>query len=144
MMRRIARIAFCTLSLAGAGCSDGPRTVESVTMALGAAGGLNPADVRSVEVLVLGGDRATCTRALQPQNPLDDPELDVLRHALFTVDGSAKHLSGIPADRHLVFYVEAFMSPDGQRPRIGRGCAEDTLAAGKSSGVSIEIGPVSN
>ena len=143
MRRGLGVVGACLLWLAS-GCGGGDRTVESVPMALHTESGLNPADVQSVEVLVLGGERATCARALQPQSPLDDPELDVLRHALFTVDGSAKHLSGIPADRPLVFYVEAFKSPDGQRPRIGRGCAEETLAAGKSSGVSISIEATSN
>ena len=60
--------------------------------------------------LLLSGPRASCMRALQPESPLDDPELEVVRHALFTVDGAAKHLSGIPAGDPLVFYAEAFQS----------------------------------
>jgi hypothetical protein len=129
---------LCTFALVLLGCGGAP-TVAAVQMALGADSGLSAADVGSVEILVLGGDRATCERALEPQSPLDDPELEVLRHALFTVDGTAKHLADIPADQHLVFYAEAFRSPDGVRPRVGRGCTEATLAAGKSSGVSLVI-----
>lgn len=122
-----------------AACGDGAAPVTSVHMTMSQASGLSAADVGSVEILVLGGDRATCARALQPHSPLDDPELAVLLHALFTVDGTAKHLAGVPADRHLVFYAEAFKSPSGQRPRVGRGCAEGQLAAGSSSGISIVL-----
>jgi hypothetical protein len=95
--------------------------------------------VQSVEVLVLGGDAATCARALRPASPLDDSELMVIRHALFAVDGSAKHLSGVPAGQHLVFYAEAFKTPDGQRPYVGRGCAESELHAGAAEGVAITL-----
>ncbi len=130
--------AILALLVCAAGCVVEP-TIESVEMAIDSTSGLQASDVGSVEILVLGGDQATCVRALEPVSPLDDPELEVVRHALFTVDGTAKHLTGIPADRHLVFYAEAFQSPDGQRPRIGRGCAEQTLASGKSAGVSITI-----
>jgi hypothetical protein len=107
-------------------------------MSLHTAGSLGMGDVGSVVLLVLEGDKASCKRALEPASPLDDPELDVVRHALFTVDGAAKHLS-LPADRPLVFYVEAYRSADGSGNRVGRGCSEATLDAGKSSGVSIVI-----
>jgi hypothetical protein len=129
--------ALLLVGFLAAGCGA-DATVGEVQMALGGSG-LQVSDVGSVEILVLGGDRATCMRALQPQSPLDDPELEIVRHALFTVDGTPKHLTGIPADRPLVFYAEAFKSPDGHRPRIGRGCTEDTLASGKSAGVSITL-----
>jgi len=122
----------------GAGCGGAsPPTMLHMTM--DASSGLQASQVGSVEVLVIGGPRATCMRALQPQSPLDDPELEILMHALFTVDGSAKHLTGVPADRLLVFYAEAFHGMNGERPRIGRGCAEGQLAAGSSSGISIVI-----
>ena len=117
----------------------GGATVSSMQLALAPGSGLAPGDVGSVEILVLGGARPTCARALAPASPLDDPELEVVRHALFTVDGTAKHLTGIPAGEPLVFYAEAFQSPDGKRPRVGRGCAAATLAAGKSAGVSITL-----
>lgn len=132
MMRRA--LAFALL----AGCGGAPAPT-SVHMTMDAASGLTASEVRSVEVLVIGGKTATCARALKPHSPLDDPELEILMHALFTVDGGAKHLGGVPADRHLVFYAEAFHSADGQRPRIGRGCSEGQLAAGSSSGVSIVL-----
>ena len=135
-MRSTLRLLALLVGAAGCG---GESTVEPVRLALDTSSGLAPGDVGSVEILVLGGDRATCARALQPMSPLDDPELEVVRHALFTVDGTAKHLTGIPADRHLVFYAEAFRSANGQRPRVGRGCAEQTLSSGKSAGVSITL-----
>jgi hypothetical protein len=120
------------------GCGGGGE-VSSVSMGLSAGSGLDPAAVKSVEVLVLGGDRASCARALEPNSPLDDPELTVVRHALFAVDGTAKHLGGVPANQHLVFYAEAFATTDGQRPYIGRGCWEGELNAGASEGVTIII-----
>jgi len=132
---------WLVLLLCGCGGSAG---VSSVQMALGTASGLDPSEVKSVEVLVLGGDHATCDRALLPASPLDDPELMVLRHALFAVDGSAKHLGGVPAGQHLVFYAEAYKTPDGQRPYIGRGCAEGELTAGASEGVSITLTAAAN
>jgi hypothetical protein len=135
-MRKLLLVA--ALGCFAAGCG-GVESVSTVQMALDTASGLTPADVGSVQILVLGGERATCERALAPVSPLDDPELEVLRHALFTVDGSAKHLTGVPAGRPLVFYADAFKSPDGAPPRTGRGCAEGMLAAGASSGISITL-----
>jgi hypothetical protein len=132
MKRALAAAVF----LVGCGGTSPP---TSVHMTMDPSSGLQASQVGSVEVLVIGGARATCMRALQPQSPLDDPELEILTHALFTVDGSAKHLSGVPADRHLVFYAEAFHGTSGQRPRIGRGCSEGQLAAGSSSGISIVL-----
>jgi hypothetical protein len=126
------------------------RLVLAVTVALGACGGGEPAavglrlsgltaaEVGSIQVLVLGGDEATCSRALAPMHPLDDPELELVGHALFVFDGTAKRL-GAPADRALAFYAESFMAADGKRPRNGRGCAETTLGAGRSTGVTITI-----
>ena len=130
-MRALALAAF----LIGCGAAE---PIAETRMELHTASGLGAADVGSVMVLVLDGAKATCTRALEPASPLDDPELAVVRHALFTVDGSAKHLS-IPAGRHLVFYAEAYRSTDGQPPRTGRGCAEATLKEGSSTGVSITL-----
>jgi hypothetical protein len=127
-------VLLCILAM---GCgSDLPAT--ETQMSLHTAGSLGMGDVGSVVLLVLAGNKATCKRALEPASPLDDPELDVVRHALFTVDGAAKHLS-LPADRKLVFYVEAYRSQDGSGNRVGRGCTEATLDADKSSGVSITI-----
>jgi hypothetical protein len=100
--------------------------------------GLAPADVGSVLVLVIGGERATCARARAAPSPLDDPELEVLRHALFTSDGTSKKLA-VPAEVPLVFYGEAYKAPDGQRPPVGHGCVETTLPAGKATGVSLII-----
>jgi hypothetical protein len=128
MMRAI--VVFMMLGCA----AEAP--VGETSMSLGTGEGLSPADVGSVLVLVLGN--AGCARALQAPSPLDDPELQVLAHALFAADGAAKHLS-LPADRPLAFYVEAYRSMDGSGGHIGRGCAEATLAAGRSSGVSITI-----
>jgi hypothetical protein len=128
MMRALVFMLLC-------GCGvEAP--VAETSMSLGTGDGLSPSDVGSVMVLVLGN--ATCARTLQPPSPLDDPDVQVVAHALFTADGAAKHLS-LPADRPLAFYVEAYRSADGSGARIGRGCAEATLAAGKSSGVSITI-----
>lgn len=132
-MRRAALLA---LLVAGCGADDGP--VASARMALGTAGGLGASSVGSVLVLVLGGAHASCAEALGPASPLDDPDLDVLRHALFTVDGTAKHLS-IPAGRPLVFYAEAYASSDGTPPVVGHGCAEATVAAGASAPIAITL-----
>jgi hypothetical protein len=122
------------------GCGGGS-DVASAQMALETDSGLQPGDVAAVEILVLdsqGGPGATCARALAGATPLDDPTLQVVAHALFTVDGTAKHLS-IPANRHLVFYAEAFHSTAPNRTRIGRGCAEQSLAAGASTSVMITL-----
>ena len=127
------RLCFFSLLV---GCAAEP--IAQMHMQLDSGGGLAPSDVGSVVLLVLDGPRASCMRALEPPSPLDDPELEVVSHALFTVDGTAKHLT-LPAERKLVFYVDAFNSPDGRPPHVGRGCSEATLAADRSSGVAITI-----
>lgn len=132
-MRRLLLV-----TLLAAGCGAGEAAVTGMQLALGSSG-LTASDVQSVEVLVLGGPKATCAHALTPHHPLDDPELAVVRHALFTVDGTARKLTGIPAGEPLAFYVDAFGTPDGRRPRVGRGCSENTLEEGKSTGVSITL-----
>jgi hypothetical protein len=132
MMKR----ALMALLLAGCGA---PSSAPSVKISMDAASGLTASQVGSVEILVIGGASPTCMRTLAPHSPLDDPELEILMHALFTVDGSSKRLTGVPADRPLVFYAEAFQSPDGARPRIGRGCTEATLGEGQSAGISIVL-----
>ena len=127
------------LALALGGCGGATATVSEMQMGIDAASGLLASQVGSVAVLVLSGDKADCARALKPRHPLDDPSFIVLAHALFTVDGSSKRLPGIPAGEKLVFYVDAFDSPDGSRPRVGRGCVETTLTAGQSAGISIVL-----
>lgn len=128
------RRALLAFLLAGCGCGAGD--VASAQMALGTSG-LSPGDVGAVEILVLAGDDATCAHVLALPSALDDPSLDVVAHALFTVDGAAKHLS-IPAGRRLAFDAEAYRSAL-DRTRVGRGCAEGELAAGSSAGVNITI-----
>lgn len=123
--------------LALAGCGGGTATVSEMQMGIDSASGLTAGQVGSVAVLVLGS--TDCTHVLKPKHPLDDPSMTVLAHALFTVDGSSKRLPGIPAGEPLVFYVDAFDSPDGSRPRVGRGCVETTLTAGQSSGISVVL-----
>jgi hypothetical protein len=100
---------------------------------------LSAGQVRSALVLVLAGDGATCDRALRLASPLDDPELDVVAHALYVVDGTVKRLGGLPADTRLTFYGEAFDNPEGRRPLIGRGCTEVTLPAGRAEGVTLVL-----
>lgn len=134
-MRRGALAVVALLVVAGCGEVS---SFEEMRFALDHGSGLHAGDVGSVAVLVLGGAQATCDRAEQPHSPLDDPELQVLVHALFLVDGGPKHLS-IPSGQHLVFYVDAYRSADGRRPRVGRGCAEGTLQPGQSTGVSITL-----
>jgi hypothetical protein len=129
------RLACLTLALFG--CSGGGPVAET-RMELSTAGGLGASSVGSVMVLVLTGAHASCDAALAPPSPLDDADLQVVQHALFTVDGTAKHLS-IPAGEELVFYAEAFASSDGSGARIGRGCAEAKLSAGESAGVPITL-----
>ncbi len=130
-----ARRAMAAL-FALAGCGGGAE-VASVTMQLGTSG-LMPSDVAAVELLVFDGANAGCARALSGASPLDDSGLVVVAHALFTVDGTPKHLM-LPAARKLVFYAEAFPTAAPNRTRIGRGCVEATLRAGASDGVSITL-----
>ena len=133
---RLLALGVGLLGLAAApGCGSGD-DVASAAMALSPEG-LGPNAVGAVEVLVLDGSGASCTRALAVAEPLDDAGLDVVAHALFTIDGTAKHIR-IPSGRTLVFYADAYRSAD-DRTRIGRGCAEAKLRAGSSSGVTIPI-----
>lgn len=129
-MGRLVLLALLAGACGQVGVEEFPLRIE--TRALG------PGDVGSVLVLVLGGERATCDRVRATMDPLDDPELEVLRHALFTADGTAKRLN-VPADVPLVFYAQAFRPADGRRPAIGTGCVETTLPSGKSTGVNIVI-----
>ena len=134
-MRRAWWMA-CALAAACGGAGGGD--VGSAQMGLQTGGGLMPGQVGAVEILVLDGAGASCARALQPVSPLDDPKLEVVAHALFTTgDGGPKHLA-IPAGRKLVFYAEGYANPYN-RARVGRGCAEASIEAGKSAGVTILI-----
>jgi hypothetical protein len=127
---------WLALALATAGCGGaGGGDVASATMQLSAD---NVPSIAAVELIVFDGKNAGCARALAGASPLDDAGLDVVAHALFTIDGTPKHLA-LPAGKPLVFYAEAFNSPAASRARVGRGCVEATLAAGGSSGVSITI-----
>jgi hypothetical protein len=131
-----ARLCLLLLLATAAGCGAADDDLASAAMALSPEG-LSPSDVGAVEVLVLDGPGASCMRALASPSPLDDAALDVVAHALFTVDGTAKHLR-IPSGRTLVFYADAYRSA-ADRTRIGRGCAEAKLRAGSSAGVTIPI-----
>jgi len=62
----------------------------------------------------------------------------LVAHALFTLDGTPKHLA-IPAQKPLDFYAEAFRTTAPNRTRVGRGCVSQTLAAGGAATVSIAI-----
>jgi len=128
------RAACLTVMLLG--CGGGVPLAET-RMELSTAD-LGGQSIGSVMVLVLGGAHASCDAALAPPTPLDDADLQVIEHALFTIDGTAKHLS-IPAGEELVFYAEAFASSDGSGARLGRGCAEAKLSAGESAGVPITL-----
>jgi hypothetical protein len=132
---RLLSLAVALLGLAAAGCGSGD-DVASAAMALSPEG-IGTNTIGAVEVLVLDGSGASCTRALAVAEPLDDAGLDVVAHALFTIDGTAKHIQ-IPSGRTLVFYADAYRSA-ADRTRIGRGCAEAKLRAGSSSGVTIPI-----
>ncbi len=132
-MRRSSALALARLV---AGCGGGAPDVASAQMAL-TTSGLSPSDVGAVEVLVLEGTDAGCAHLAMLASPLDDGSLTLVAHALFTVDGLPKHLS-IPAGRKLTFWAEAYRSPS-DRTVVGRGCLEQTLAAGESSGVTLTI-----
>lgn len=123
------------LALVVAGCG-GAADVASAEMRLSASG--VPSTIAAVELIVFDGASGGCTRALAGVSPLDDPGLDVVAHALFTIDGTQKHLA-LPAGRKLVFYAEAFATTAPNRARVGRGCVEETLTAGSAAAVSITI-----
>jgi len=126
-----------------AACSAPADEVATAQMALSTTSGLSPSDVAAVEILVFDGATGGCARVLAGSSPLDDSGLAVVAHALFTVDGTPKHLA-IPAGKPLDFYAEAFATTAPNRMRIGRGCVTETLAAGSSTGVSIVLGASSN
>lgn len=124
-----------TLLLAACGGARDDAVVRA-TMALSGAS-LDAASVRSIGLTVLGGDGASCPRALALSHPIDDPALEIVAHALFVLDGAPKSLR-VPSGRALVFYAEAFRTADGERPRLGRGCAEATLT-GPHADISVAI-----
>ena len=120
-----------------AGCG-GATEVASAEMSLSTSSGLSPNDIAAVEVIVFDAASGGCGRVLMGTSPLDDPGLDVVAHALFTIDGTPSKLA-IPARKSLDFYAEAFSSTAPDRMRIGRGCVDETLAAGASTSVTISI-----
>lgn len=132
---RLLVLVLLGLAATSSGCGSGD-DVASAAMALSPEG-IGTNTVGAVEVLVLDGSGASCTRALAVTEPLDDAGLDVVAHALFTIDGTAKHVR-IPSGRTLVFYADAYRSA-ADRTRIGRGCAEAKLRAGSTTGVNIPI-----
>jgi len=125
-------VVLCALL---AGCGNAP-DVASAEMALSPSSGISPSDIGAVEILVFDGANAGCARVLTGGSPLDDPELVVVAHALFTIDGTPKHLA-IPAGKPLDFYAEAFRTATPPRTRIGRGCVTATLHG--STPVSITL-----
>ena len=135
MRGALALVAIVAASLAG--CGGGGGDVASAEMALSASG-LSPSDVAAVEILVFDGANAGCARVMTGATPLDDSGLVLVAHALFTIDGTPKHLA-IPAGKPLDFYAEAFRTAAPNRTRIGRGCVSQTLAAGGAATVSIAI-----
>jgi hypothetical protein len=134
MRAALALVVAGSVAACGAPADD----VASAQMALSTTSGLSPSDVAAVEILVFDGASGGCARVLAGTSPLDDSGLLVVAHALFTVDGTPKHLA-IPAGKPLDFYAEAFATTAPGRMRIGRGCVTETLAAGSSTGVSIVL-----
>ena len=134
MRAALALVAIAAASAAGCGAGG---DVASAEMALSASD-LSPSDVAAVEILVFDGANAGCARVMTGATPLDDAGLVLVAHALFTIDGTPKHLA-IPAGKPLDFYAEAFRTAAPNRTRIGRGCVSQTLAAGGSATVSISI-----
>jgi hypothetical protein len=126
------------VSLLLAGCGGGAG-VSAMQLAVDGSSGLRASQIGSVAVLVLDGDLADCAHVTALRTPLDDPSLRVDAHALFAVDGTPQRLTGIPAGPQLLFYVDAFATPDGSHPRIGRGCVETTLTAGQENDVAITL-----
>lgn len=141
-MRRAADLALVLAALVLPGCGGagggGADDVASAEMALSTDSGLSPNDIAAVEILVFDGANASCARVMSGTSPLDDPGLVLVAHALFTIDGTPKHLA-IPARKALDFYAEAFRTTAPNRTRIGRGCVSATLGTGPSP-VSISIG----
>ena len=120
-----------------AGCGGGGGDVASAELALSASD-LPSSDVAAIEILVFDGANAGCARVMTGASPLDDAALVLVAHALFTLDGTPKHLA-IPAGKPLDFYAEAFRTTAPNRTRVGRGCVSQTLAAGGAATVSIAI-----
>jgi len=137
MRAALALVALAAASAAGCGAGG---DVASAEMALSASG-LAPSDVAAVEILVFDGANAGCARVMTGATPLDDSGLVLVAHALFTIDGTPKHLA-IPAGKPLDFYAEAFRTAAPNRTRIGRGCVSQTLAAGGTATVSIAISAI--
>lgn len=128
------RRALLALLLCGCGAAD----LASAHMSLATDSGLSPSAIHAVEVLVLAGGGARCPHVLSLPSPLDDAQLEIVAHALFTLDNEPKHLT-IPAARRLAFYADAFDSTGPDRRRVGRGCAETELKNGSSAGVMITL-----
>jgi hypothetical protein len=103
MRAALALVVAGSVAACGAPADD----VASAQMALSTTSGLSPSDVAAVEILVFDGASGGCARVLAGTSPLDDSGLLVVAHALFTVDGTPKHLA-IPAGKPLDFYAEAF------------------------------------
>lgn len=133
----VAALGFA-VAVAGCGGSGDASGVAAMQMALSPSSGLNQDDIGAVEILVFDGKDAGCARVMDGVTPLDDAGLVVVAHALFTIDGTPKHLA-IPAGKPLDFYAEAFRSAAPGRTRIGRGCADQTLHAGGSTAVTVAI-----
>jgi hypothetical protein len=133
---RIGRASLTIVLLAGCGGAPG---VSAMQLAVDNTSGLRLSQIGSVAVLVLEGDHPDCAHATALRSPLDDPSLKVDAHALFAVDGTPQRVTGIPAGAALLFYVDAYATPDGSHPRIGRGCTETMLTAGQESAVSITL-----
>jgi hypothetical protein len=127
--------------LAAAACGGGgdlDHTVVRATMALSSSS-LDASSVRAVGITVVAaGPEASCPHVLRLAHPIDDPMLEIVAHGLFTVDGADSPSLRLPSAKPLLFYVEAFRSRDGQRPAIGRGCAEATLT-GPQADVSVTL-----
>jgi len=139
-MRRALAIAFVVAAGGAAGCGaagDGGE-VASAAMGLTTSSGLSPSDIAAVEILVFDGAHAGCARVMTGASPLDDAGLVLVAHALFVLDGTPKHLA-IPAGKPLDFYAEAFRTAAPNRTRIGRGCVDETLAAGGAHDVTIGL-----
>lgn len=124
------------LAMLLAGCGGGADEVASAQMALMPSSGVS--SIAAVEILVFDAASGGCQRVLMGTSPLDDPALVLVAHALFTIDGTPKELR-IPAKKALDFYAEAFATTAPDRTRVGRGCVDETLAAGASTDVTISI-----
>jgi len=93
-------------------------------------------DLGSVLIVVLRGPKG-CETINKLMSPLDDPELEVVAHALYPIDAESKQLK-VPANQPLSVYVEAFTGPSGQRPAVGRGCS-DVQGDGDETRITVEL-----